>query len=294
MIKIIASDMDGTLLNDEMMISQRNIEAINHATENGIDFLIASGRQLDEAKPFLKDQVHPGFITLNGAEVYDKNETLVSSNPITTASVQAITNYLRQKGLYFELITDKGVFSNSLKKRTTNIAELLSILNPTTTYEKALEDTKAILKHAKTIYVDDYDQILNDNDHKIMKILVFDSRQKEAFDPLKDSLKDLDDIVITSSSPNNLEINSKQAQKGIALMEYARQKNVKPEEVMAIGDNLNDLSMIKAAGIGVAMENAVPTIAKAADEHTASNVNDGVAQIIDKVIENNKTVGNRE
>lgn len=294
MIKIIASDMDGTLLNDKMMISETNINAINKATDSGIDFLIASGRQLDEAKPFLMDKFHPGFITLNGAEVYNKDEKLVSSNPISKTSVTKMTDYFNEHQLYFELITDKGVFSNSLEKRTTSIAELLNILNPTTTYEKALSDTKEILKHAKTIYVDDYDEILKDDDTKIMKLLVFDSRQDEIFDPLKAKFKTIDDIVITSSSPNNLEINSVNAQKGIALMEYAKQNGVKPEEVMAIGDNLNDYSMIKAAGVGVAMKNAVPEIANVADEHTDSNVNDGVAQIIEKVIQNNKTVGNCE
>jgi Cof subfamily protein (haloacid dehalogenase superfamily) len=292
MIKIIASDMDGTLLNDEMMISQKNIDAINEATANGIDFLIASGRQLDEAKPFLMDKVHPGYITLNGAEIYDKDENLVSSNPISPASVTKITDYLNDKNLYFELITDKGVFSNSLEKRTKNIAELLNILNPSTTYDKALADTKEILKHAKTVYVDSYDDILNDDDNKVMKLLAFDKRQKEVFEPLRQDLQSIDDIVITSSSPNNIEFNSIDAQKGIALMEYAKQKGVNPEEVMAIGDNLNDASMIEAAGVGVAMKNAVPKIKELADEETDSNVNDGVAKIIEKVIKNNKTVGN--
>jgi hydroxymethylpyrimidine pyrophosphatase-like HAD family hydrolase len=63
---------------------------------------------------------------------------------------------------------------------------------------------------------------------------------------------------------------------------------------MAIGDNLNDYSMIKAAGVGVAMKNAVPKITEVSDIQTDSNVNDGVAKVIQKVIKNNKTVGNRE
>ncbi|WP_125707360.1 Cof-type HAD-IIB family hydrolase [Companilactobacillus zhongbaensis] len=294
MIKIIASDMDGTLLNEKMMISQKNIEAINQATANGIDFLIASGRQLDEAKPFLMNKFHPGYITLNGAEVYNKDEKLVSSNPVSKTSAHKVANYMEEHNLYYELITDRGVFSNSLEKRTVSIAQLLNVLNPTTTYEKALADTKEVLKHAKTIYVDNYDEILNDENTKVMKLLVFDNRQDEIFKPLKASLGAIDDIVITSSSPNNLEINSVDAQKGTALMEYAKQKGVKPEEVMAIGDNMNDYSMIKAAGVGVAMKNAVPEIAAIADEHTDTNVNDGVAKIIEKVIQNNKTVGNCE
>ncbi|MFD1472931.1 Cof-type HAD-IIB family hydrolase [Companilactobacillus mishanensis] len=294
MIKIIASDMDGTLLNDKMEVSSRNIDAINEATANGIDFLIASGRGLSEAKPFLRNEVHPGYITLNGAEVYNQDEELISSNPISRKSVKTISDYLKANDLYFELITDKGIFSNSEEKSVSSLAELLHILNPNTTYEQALTDTKEKVKHSQTIFIDDLNEILDNPEYKLMKFLVFDSRQDEVFGPLKAELSKDKDIVVTSSSPNNVEINSVDAQKGIALMEYAKSKGVKPEETMAIGDNLNDYSMIKAAGIGVAMANAVPEISEIADQHADTNVNDGVAKVIEEVIKKNNTVGNCE
>ncbi|MQS51945.1 Cof-type HAD-IIB family hydrolase [Companilactobacillus mishanensis] len=294
MIKIIASDMDGTLLNDKMEVSSRNIDAINEATANGIDFLIASGRGLSEAKPFLRNEVHPGYITLNGAEVYNQDEELISSNPISRKSVKTISDYLKANDLYFELITDKGIFSNSEEKSVSSLAELLHILNPNTTYEQALADTKEKVKHSQTIFIDDLNEILDNPEYKLMKFLVFDSRQDEVFGPLKAELSKDKDIVVTSSSPNNVEINSVDAQKGIALMEYAKSKGVKPEETMAIGDNLNDYSMIKAAGIGVAMANAVPKISEIADQHADTNVKDGVAKVIEEVIKKNNTVGNCE
>jgi len=101
MIKLIASDMDGTLLNDKMAVSDRNIEAIKNAQKAGIEFLIATGRSIEEARPFLKDRVHPGFITLNGAEVYDDKEQPISSNPLSEDSKNKVIEYFHKHNMYF-------------------------------------------------------------------------------------------------------------------------------------------------------------------------------------------------
>ncbi|GEO47816.1 Cof-type HAD-IIB family hydrolase [Companilactobacillus kimchii] len=285
MIKLIASDMDGTLLNDKMAVSDRNIQAIKDAQKNGIEFIIATGRSLDEAKPFLKNRVHPGYITLNGAEVYDENEKLISSNPISEKSKTEVINYLKEHKIYFEVVTNKGIFSDNKDLRVSSLAELLVKLNPSTTYEQALQDTLARVKLTPMNFVDSYDKILNDPSYKVMKLLAFSGKDTEVLVPLrKDIEKNIDDVVVTSSSPNNVEINSIDAQKGIALLQFAKDKNISQEETMAIGDNLNDESMIRDAGVGVAMKNAIPAIAKLAQIQTDNNVNDGVAQIVEKVI----------
>lgn len=118
-----------------------------------------------------------------------------------------------------------------------------------------------------------------------MKLIGFNEHQHRILAPLKkDITKNIKDVVVTSSSPNNVEINSVNAQKGIALLQYAQNKNILPEEIMAIGDNLNDYSMIRDAGVGVAMANAIPAIKELAQISTDSNINDGVAQIIEKTV----------
>jgi len=285
MIKLIASDMDGTLLNDKMAVSDRNIEAIKNAQKAGIEFLIATGRSIEEARPFLKDRVHPGFITLNGAEVYDNKEQPISSNPLSEDSKNKVIEYFHKHNMYFEVVTNKGVFSDNKELRISSLAQLLVKLNPSTTYEDALKATVERVKMTPMTFVPNYDEILNDKSYQIMKLLAFSDKEKEVLDPLKKEIEDnISDVVVTSSSPNNVEINSIDAQKGIALLEYAESKNIKPEETMAIGDNLNDASMIKAAGVGVAMANAIPTIKELAQISTDNNVNDGVAQIVEKVI----------
>lgn len=285
MIKLIASDMDGTLLNEKMEVSDRNIQAIKDAEKAGIEFLIATGRGLGEAKPFLRNHVHPGFITLNGAEVFDNKERLISSNPISKTSQQKVVEIFNKYNVYFEVITDKGIFSNDRQARVDNLANLLVKLNPGTTYKQALKDTQERISMMPMNFVDNFDHIFNDPSYKIMKLIGFNEHTHRILAPLKKEItKNIKDVVVTSSSPNNVEINSIHAQKGIALLQYAKNKNILPEEIMAIGDNLNDESMIREAGVGVAMKNAIPVITKLAQVTTDSNINDGVAQIIEKTI----------
>ncbi|MFC6323012.1 Cof-type HAD-IIB family hydrolase [Companilactobacillus baiquanensis] len=288
MIKLIASDMDGTLLDDKMEVSDRNLKAIKDAQENGIEFLIATGRGISEAKPFLRGKITPGYITLNGAEVFDSKENLVSSNPLSIDSKNKIVNILRTHNIYFELITNKGIFSENIDLRVSSLADLLLKLNPGTTREDALKQTKEKIKNVPMNYVDSFDNILADNSYEIMKMIAYDPEEAKTLGPVMDKISKLSDVVVTSSAPNDLEINSVDAQKGIALLEYAKKRGIKRSETMAIGDNLNDASMIKSAGVGVAMKNAIQSITDMADEYTDTNVNDGVAQAIEKVIADNK------
>lgn len=281
--------MDGTLLNEKMEVSDRNIQAIKDAQKAGIEFLIATGRGLSEAKPFLRNQVHPGYITLNGAEVFDSDEKLISSNPISAESQNKVVDYFHKYNVYFEVVTDKGIFSNDREARVNNLANLLVKLNPGTSFKQALRDTQERVKMMPMNFVDSYDHIFSDKSFKIMKLIGFNEHQHRVLAPMKKEItKNIKDVVVTSSSPNNVEVNSVDAQKGIALLQYAKKRNISPDEIMAIGDNLNDYSMIRDAGVGVAMKNAIPAIKEIAQVETDNNANDGVAQIIEKTIENQK------
>lgn len=289
MIKLIVSDMDGTLLNEKMEVSDRNIQAIKDAQNAGIEFLIATGRGLSEAEPFLRNQVHPGYITLNGAEVFDNKGEMISSNPISAESQNKVVDYFHKYDIYFEVVTNKGIFSNDREARVNNLANLLVKLNPGTSFKQALRDTQERVKMMPMNFVDSYDHIFNDQSFKIMKLIGFNEHQHKVLAPMKKEItKNIKDVVVTSSSPNNVEINSIDAQKGIALLQYAKKRNISPDEIMAIGDNLNDYSMIRDAGVGVAMKNAIPAIKEIAQIETDNNANDGVAQIIEKTIEDQK------
>ncbi|MSD83341.1 Cof-type HAD-IIB family hydrolase [Lactobacillus curvatus] len=291
MISIIASDMDGTLLNDKMQVSDGNITAIKAAQDAGIEFVVATGRSRSEALPLIdSDDIHPTLITMNGAQVFDSLGNEVLNVPIDAQTVAAVTENLRENHIYFELMTTAGNYSDSKVSRIQNVADLLVNLNPDTSYKIAVALAAARLELMNINYVDDhYQGIINDPTVKILKIIAFSTHGMTELAPIKTFCEDRGNLVVTSSSSNNIEINHIDAQKGIALAAYTEQKGIPIEQTMAIGDNLNDFSMIKTAGIGVAMGNAVPTIKELANYQTATNIQDGVAQAIYHAIDLNRS-----
>lgn len=278
--------MDGTLLNDQMEVSDNNANAIKLAQANDIEFLVATGRAINEAKPFFDlANIQSGLITLNGAEIYNVNTEVVAKHPVAKDLVEVIASNFDNNDIYYELTTTQGIFSNSYEKRLTNVADLMITLNPGLKYQDAIALSAEKLKLMTTKYVDSYQKLFLDKDIDILKIIAFSSNGRQF---LEDSIKqyaNLPNIVVTSSSENNIEINDIHAQKGLALMDYAEQKGYARDEVMAIGDNLNDYSMIDMAGYGVAMKNAVDDIKKIANLQTDTNTNDGVAKAIQKAID---------
>lgn len=291
MIKLVACDLDGTLFDSNMAVSEANIQAIKNAQDSGIEFLIATGRAPRESRAVLKDAgLNTGFINLNGALVFNEDGKLMVKHKIPTSKALRLVELLHQSRFYFEIITADQVYTEDLNQRISNVAHLMVDLNPLLDFKQAV----AISAGNKTIMnmnqVDHFETLLHNSDVEVMKIIAFDSRGHEAFDNVKKEVAKIGDLVVTSSSSSNIEINAKQAQKGIALLDYAKLKNIKREEIAAIGDNLNDESMIREAGTGVAMGNAIPTIKKLAQITTKTNNEDGVAYILNQFINENKQV----
>ena len=272
MIKLIASDMDGTLLNDKMEVSDENAQAIREAQAAGIEFMVATGRGVTEAKPLLAAQnLKPAFITLNGAMVFDEaGKTLQKDN------------------IYFEVVTNKGVFSDSRVERIQNVADLLVDLNPDTTYKLAVALAAARLELMNINYVDNYQELLDDPTIQIMKFIAFTGERHDILKAPAKTFEATGKLSVTSSSANNIEVNNIKAQKGYAVEAYAKQRGITMDEVMTIGDNLNDASMIKMAKYGVAMGNAIPEITALAWDTTKTNSENGVAAAIRKAIRVNK------
>lgn len=288
MIKLVACDLDGTLFNSDMIISKENAKAIHQAQENGIEFLVATGRAPRESQLLLKDaNIHTGFINLNGALVFDKDGHLRVKHVIDKKKAEQVIDLLHQNHFYFEIITRDNVYTENLNSRISNVAHVMVDLNPGMTFKQAVvisAGSKSIMNMSQ---INNFNELINNPDQEIMKIIAFDSRGHEAFKDIINNINKMGDLVVTSSSASNIEINNINAQKGIALLEYAKEKGIKREEVAAIGDNLNDESMIRNAGTGVAMGNAVPAIKELAQVETKTNNENGVAYILHKFIEDN-------
>lgn len=285
MVQIIASDMDGTLLNDKMVISKRNAAAVKEAQKQGVHFIVSTGRAYDEVKPLI---IEAGFncpmITLNGAFVLDENGKEISAAPIPDSIAKKIMLTLKKNGLYFEVITAKGVCSDNKAKRIENFAELLASISPDTPYKLAVTLASARMELMNINYVDNYMDLVDDPKTVIGKIVVFSPEGQKVLGPIKDELSKNDNLVITSSGPGNIEINHVNAQKGVALQAYADSLNIPMDNVMAIGDNNNDVSMLKAAGISYAMGNGSDEVKMLAKYITAPNTEDGAGIAIEEVL----------
>lgn len=289
MIKLVACDLDGTLFNSNMTVSEANAQAVKNAQNNGIEFLIATGRAPRESRSILRDaNLHTGFINLNGALVFNEAGQLMVKHSIPTQKAIQIVNLLHKAGFYFEVVTENQVYSENLEQRITNVAHLMVDLNPLLDFRQAVTISPGNKTIMNMKQVPSFTELLADPEIEVMKFIAFDSRGHEAFADVKKEIAELGDLVITSSSSSNIEINADEAQKGLALLDYAKLKNIKKDEIAAIGDNLNDERMIRAAGVGVAMGNAIPLIKDIAQVTTKNNNEDGVAYILNQFIKDNQ------
>lgn len=284
MIKLIASDLDGTLLNADSEVSAGNAQAIRDAQQAGIEFIVATGRNLPQAKPRLdRHGLKPAYITINGGLVYNETGQIKVHVPLAKERLLRVLDVIDAAGFYCELVIADGVVSNSYTHRLNDMTRALKRMQPRLTDAEAKAKAEEHIKYLFTKYVTDYRTFLA-ADPEILKVVVFADGGQAALAPLKQRLLALGGLAVTSSGENNLEINAEDAQKGPALAAYAALKQIPMTEVMAIGDNLNDESMIRMAKYSVAMANAVPQIKALAWHVTGKNTDDGVAQAIHQAI----------
>lgn len=285
MIQLIVSDMDGTLLDNKLTVSEGNQLAIQAAEENGIKFMVATGRGYTEAVPALTEAgISCPMISVNGAQTYDKNGQLIDSIGIDKKDIREILAFTKANGLYTELVMSSGVYSNDKLQYVETLTHLLKTTNPHTSYKMALVLALGRMDQFNMNYVDEYEEVLADDKDLALKVLVFSNQGQTELQSVRDEFGTDSQLVITSSFFNNIEINHVDAQKGIALERVAKKLNIPMEKVMSIGDNFNDVSMLKRTGVSFAMANAEDGVKERAKYMTASNSEDGVAEAIYRCI----------
>ena len=263
MIKMIASDMDGTLLSSHLAISETNKEAVLEAQAQGIEFMVATGRAYSEAKPALDDAgIKCCMITGNGAQIFDENGEAIVTFSIDKKTTKEIMTTLREKNLYFELMTTNGVYAESQPQRVENFATLLANQVPHLTFKMAIAMASTHLNMLPVHYINNYDDLLVDDSVEILKVIAFSDEGPKLLRPIADELEANGPLYVTASFPNNIEINHKDAQKGNAVKLMAEKRGIELEDVMTIGDNFNDVSMLKVAGVSFDMGNAEEDVKK--------------------------------
>ncbi|WP_313466885.1 Cof-type HAD-IIB family hydrolase [Carnobacterium sp.] len=288
MIELIASDMDGTLLNERMVISETNAKAILAAQKEGIHFMVATGRGYTEAKPLLEEVgISCPLITLNGAQVYDEDGTVIENIGIEKETVRNILKKVRALGLYCEMTTSHGIYSDNKAKRIESVASLIYKTNPDTSFKMAVVLAAARLEIMNINYVSQYEELLENDTIEILKMITFSEEGPTVLDPLAQELNVSGDLAITASFINNIEINNVKAQKGLALARAAEKLGISTENVMALGDNFNDVSMLQVAGYSVAVGNAEEGVKAHAKYLTSTNNENGVAESVLLALNNN-------
>lgn len=268
--KLIAVDMDDTLLRHDKTISKENIEALHKAREKGVYVVISTGRVFASAYAYA-DMI--GFrtyiIASNGALIRDPNNNTIYESILNYDSMVEIIKVCQKYNTYFQLISETTIFSPEITNKFQRYAEWNELFK--TELKVNVKEIKEPLK--------DIDK-LKDN---VLKIIVFND-DIEVLKSIREELSKNDSIQITSSYMDNIEIVNKGVSKGRALEILGEYLSIKKEEMIAIGDSENDIEMIKFAGLGVAMENAIEEVKKVADFITKSNMEDGVKYVIDKFI----------
>lgn len=268
-IKLIAMDMDGTLLLDGGKgIPAENIAALRSAHAAGIHLALCSGRIPDDMGFYALDTGVPMHIlALNGTCTLDQPlGQIVRSNYLPAEASHAIFDMVRHYHVAYGIFSDHDlVISIKLTEDQLRIIFGENILR---------EGTRTRL----SFDVADAGELLQ---RGVNKFMIFTDNDPDTLQALRTRMeKEIPGIDISTSWVNNLEINAMGANKGVSLKALADQLGVPMAQVMAIGDNDNDLPMLRAAGVAVAMGNATPNAAAAADYITLPNRESGVAAAI--------------
>jgi len=280
--------MDGTLLDAHMSISTENTEAIRMANELGIEFMVATGRNAQEARAALDEAgIDCAMITLNGAQVFDKSGKSLFTVPIPSPQAMTVMDILDANGIYYEVATNQGLYSESQPKRIESFASSIATHMPHLTYKMAIAMASANLELLHITYVDSIRELLLDEKLEVLKIICFHTEGPRILGPVGKEISNLGELAVTSSGQNNLEVNHKNAQKGIAVAQVAHERGITLDEVMTIGDNFNDVSMLQNAGVSFAMGNAEIEVKDYAKYLTDTNLESGVGKAILRAINEN-------
>ncbi|RFU62389.1 Cof-type HAD-IIB family hydrolase [Peribacillus glennii] len=287
MVKFIASDMDGTLLNKDQKVSQENKEAIARAQSEGVEVIIATGRSYQEARFALDEAaIECPVICVNGAVVYTTDGAVATSNPIASETVKSVIKYLEETDIYFEIYTNDGTYTKNYAKSLASIIDILLTANPDLDPLKVTEQAKERIKVSNIKSIDNYDALFAKAELEFYKFLVF-SNQYDKLGQIASFLKENTPLAVSASARENLEVTSQDAQKGIALEKYVQARGGSLSETMAMGDNFNDVSMLERVGRSVAMGNAPSEIKGICDFITDTNDENGVAKAIIEALNEN-------
>lgn len=271
MIRLVVSDLDGTLLNDEHIVSKENKKAINELKNKDIKFCIATGRLNASAKVIARELGGSyNIISCNGALIKsaDGNERIYI-NSLENNTAVAIAEILESTNQRYHFYTEDSVYSKTLSNSALCYHEQ-NLRNNDNKEDIHIIICEDIVREAEIV-------------QDILKFIVFFEDEKYR-EEIINKLVEIEGIDISQSASKNLEIMNKSVSKGNAIKIVSDMYKIPTSEIMVLGDQNNDLSMFEIAGVKVAMANGNSRLKTSADFITKSNNDSGVAYAINKVI----------
>ena len=256
--RLMAVDMDGTLLNSEGIITEKTVDAIRNLSNTDVIFTISTGRPIHGVKKY-NDQLHitGPVITYNGAMIVNaETQEVLFEEGLSREDAEKIWELGERADVTMCIWSNNQLYGNRLDNRIHDYKKLSGV-------EPLLADKEHLLNQG------------------ITKILWYDEADRIQQFCRELSPELFSQVTFCTSKPVFLEFFSSKVSKAVAMEKIGELYNIRREEMIAIGDGLNDLSMIEYAGLGVAMENAEQAVKDIAQYITASNDEDGVAQVIE-------------
>ena len=269
-VTIILLDLDGTLLTSDKRISPANRAALERAAAAGVRIVPSTGRFYDGMPAVVRELPFVRYVvTVNGAQVYDAAEkTVLHRAEIQPAAAERVFDALDALPVIYDCFLDGWGYMDER-----NYARIDAFIQDPRVNRMVKELRRPVA---------DFRAFIRRENRPLQKIQMFFRDMDRRREELERLSRLFPDMAVSSSIPNNIEINDSHATKGEALAFLCRHLGLDIRDAMAFGDGSNDLSMIRAAGTGVAMANAEAALREAADYVTASNDEDGVAKAIEK------------
>lgn len=289
MYKLIAIDLDGTLLNSHGIVSEKNKNAIKKAIEKGIKVVLASGRPMMSVKNIANEiGANEYMICGNGSIVYDlQNKNILYDRFLDKKKLLQIIKICEENSIYYNVYTQNTILAKNLN---------YNVLFYSQENLKKPDEKKTNIN----IVDDIYKYVEKSENENFLKITICDEHEVIFGGIIRKlrSIKKIDVLDVAHMSRKTIksgteyksiayyytEITSEDVHKWNAIEYLIKYLNISPEEVVAIGDNSNDKTMIQEAGLGVLMGNSAPYMKEFADKVVSDNDSDGVAEAIDFIL----------
>ena len=287
MYKLVAIDLDGTLLNEYGNVTEKTVQSIKNAVNKGVNIILASGRPVDSVKEIAKKVgANKYIIAGNGALIYDiQKDEVIYEKYMPKEKVLEIIKICEENSISYNIYTENTIIAKALKYNVLYYYK-----------ENLKKEEKDMTRITLVENVERY--ITLNDDLKYLKITICDEN-KSVFNSIIKKIRQIEDIDILDVSHMSrktikqgekevvieyfyTEVSSKNVDKWYAIEVLADKLSIRKEEIIAIGDNINDKRMIEEAGLGIVMKNSTKDVINIADYITKKNSKDGVAKAIKK------------